>query len=103
MTGQLRLGDLPPVVLIAQLGTGGHSWAPVLDHLEGLATFIYDRPGTGDAPPRPTPNPAIPHSVFAAELASVLEQHRVPSPAVVVGHSFGSLIAAPTPQPIRTG
>ena len=93
MTAIYRVGALPPVVFIAQLGTGGDSWQPVLEHLGGLATFIYDRPGTGNAPPRPAPNPAIPHSTFAAELAELIEQHQVPSPAVIVGHSFGSLIA----------
>lgn len=93
MTIEKPGGPEPIAVFIAQLDTGGESWRPVLDHLHGISTFIYDRPGTGTAQPRPAPNPAIPHSVFAAELDEMLEQHRVPAPVVLVGHSFGSLIA----------
>lgn len=89
-----NLGGPPPVIVfIAQLGTDGESWRPVLDHLHGLPTFTYDRPGTGKAPPRPAPNPPLPYGVFAAELDELLEQHRVQAPLVLVGHSFGSLIA----------
>lgn len=88
-----RPGSYPPVIFIAQLGEGGDSWRPVLDQLPGIAAFTYDRPGTGDAPPRPAPNPALPHSAFARELAVLLEQHHLTRPAVVVGHSFGGLIA----------
>ena len=88
-----RAGSYPPVVFIAQLGTGGDSWKPVLDRLPGVAAFTYDRPGTGNAPGRPEPNPALPHSVFARELADLLEQHHLTRPAVVVGHSFGGNIA----------
>jgi pimeloyl-ACP methyl ester carboxylesterase len=80
-------------VLVAQLGTGGESWGPVIDRLAGMATFAYDRPGTGDAPPRPAPNPAIPHSVFAHELGALLEREHLTEPAVIVGHSLGGNIA----------
>lgn len=81
------------VVLIAQLGTGGDSWKPVVGRLDGIATFAYDRPGTGNAPPRPAPNPALPYSGFAAELAALLDAEQVDGPLILVGHSFGALIA----------
>lgn len=83
----------PTVVLISQLGEGAAIWKAVVDRLDGLDVFTYDRPGTGSAPPRPAPNPPIPHSVFTAELADLLEQHDVTGPIVLVGHSFGALIA----------
>ncbi|MGX6604851.1 alpha/beta fold hydrolase [Micromonosporaceae bacterium Da 78-11] len=83
----------PTVVLVAQLGTGGDSWKPVLEYLDDVATFTYDRPGTGSAPGRPAPNLAIPHSVFARELAELLDQRKIAGPLVLVGHSFGALIA----------
>jgi pimeloyl-ACP methyl ester carboxylesterase len=84
----------PTVVFIAQLGTGGDSWQPVIDHMEtGANTFTYDRPGTGSRPPRPAPNPPLPYSAFAAELEQLLEQSGITGPLVVVGHSVGSLIA----------
>jgi len=87
-------GASPPVVFIAQLGTGGASWKSVIDLLTtNPTTVVYDRPGTGDAPPRPAPNPALPYSVFADELAAQLDEHGVSGRVVVVGHSVGSLIA----------
>jgi pimeloyl-ACP methyl ester carboxylesterase len=94
MPSSLIPGADPPIVLISQMGTGGASWQPVLDALTaGATTFTYDRPGTGEAPPRPAPNPPIPYSVFAAELLHELEQADIFEPAVLVGHSVGSLIA----------
>lgn len=87
-------GVSPPVVFVAQLGTGGASWQPVIDRLATTpTTVVYDRPGTGDAPPRPAPNPSLPYSVFADELAALLDGLGVAGPVVLVGHSFGSLIA----------
>lgn len=84
----------PTVVFIAQLGTGGSSWQPVLDQLTtGSSTFTYDRPGTGKRPPRPAPNPALPYSAFADELTADLDSAGINEPVVLVGHSFGSLIA----------
>jgi pimeloyl-ACP methyl ester carboxylesterase len=86
-------GDSPSVVFIAQLGTGGTSWRPVINLLTTNPTTVtYDRP-TGNAPPRPAPNPASPYSAFADELAALLDEHGVTEPAVVVAHSVGSLIA----------
>ena len=86
-------GQSPPVVFIAQLGTGGDSWQPVIGLLTCSATTCtYDRPGTGTAPPRPAPNPPLPYSAFADELAALLADHDVVEPVVVVGHSVGDLI-----------
>lgn len=82
-----------PAVLISQLGCGANIWAPLLEHLHGLAVVTYDRPGTGDAPPRPAPNLALPPSMMADELAAHLERQNPAQPAVIVGHSYGGLIA----------
>lgn len=92
MTAHNRPGAVP-IVLIAQLGTGGDSWKPVVDLLPDTTVVTYDRPGTGDAPGRSAPNPALPYSAFARELADLLDQRGVTQPAVIVGHSFGGLIA----------
>ncbi len=87
-------GGRPTVVFVSQLGTGGTSWQPVIDRLTtGAATFVYDRPGTGTAPPRPDPNPPLAYGAMAAELAVTLGEAGVEGPLLVVGHSVGSLIA----------
>ncbi len=87
-------GESPTLVFIAQNGTGGGSWKPVIDRLTcGSAVITYDRPGTGAAPPRTAPNPPLPYSRHAAELAALLDHHQQRGPFVLVGHSVGSLIA----------
>jgi pimeloyl-ACP methyl ester carboxylesterase len=87
-------GSAPPVVFIAQLGMGGASWKPVIDLLTtSPMTVVYDRPGTGNAPPRPAPNPPLAYSVFADELAALLDERGITERAVVVSHSVGCLIA----------
>ena len=66
-------GKDPPVVFVSQMDTDGASWRSVIDRLaSGPVTVTYDRPGIGDCPPRPAPNPALPYSAFAAELVEVL-------------------------------
>jgi pimeloyl-ACP methyl ester carboxylesterase len=87
-------GAQPPIVFIAQLGGAGSGWLPVIEHLtSNSTTVIYDRPGTGDAPPRPEPNPPLPYGTFAEELTAVLDEHGIVEPAVIVGHSIGAHIA----------
>lgn len=86
--------DSPTVVFISQLGTDGATWQPVIDGIrKPVATFTYDRPGTGCCPPRLAPNPPLPYSAFAAELEVLLGDAGITGPLVVVGHSVGSLIA----------
>ncbi|MFI1995690.1 alpha/beta fold hydrolase [Actinoplanes sp. NPDC020271] len=87
MTSQL------PIVFISAMGQPGRYWQPVLDHLPGHTTITYDRPGIGATPHRPPPNPPLPYSAFADELAAHLDHRDITGPAVIVGHSIGSLIA----------
>jgi pimeloyl-ACP methyl ester carboxylesterase len=82
-----------PIVFIAALGEPGRNWQPVLDRLADLPTVTYDRPGIGDTPHRPPPNPPLPYSAFADELAALLDERGLTGPAVIAAHSIGSLIA----------
>jgi pimeloyl-ACP methyl ester carboxylesterase len=93
INADVAAGAGPPVVLVAQIGTAGSSWRPVIDLLTtGPTVVTYDRPGTGASPPRPAPNPPLPYSGFAAELVAMLDALGVAQPVVLVGHSVGSLI-----------
>ncbi len=80
-------------MFIAALGEPGRSWQPVLDRLPDLTTVTYDRPGIGGVPHRPAPNPPLPYSAFADELAALLDERDITGPAVLAAHSIGSLIA----------
>ncbi|GIM97992.1 alpha/beta fold hydrolase [Paractinoplanes toevensis] len=93
MTISMRAGDPPLIVFIAALGHGGDVWKPVIDRLPGAAVLTYDRPACGDAPPRHAPNPPLPFSAFADELAELLDGQGVTEPFVLVGHSIGGSIA----------
>ncbi len=86
-------GTDPPVVFVAQLGTPGASWQPVINLLGcGATTITYDRPGIGDSPPRPAPNPAVSYGHMATELATLLNTLGITQPVVLVGHSIGAFI-----------
>jgi pimeloyl-ACP methyl ester carboxylesterase len=86
-------GKNPPVVLVSSLGDPASYWKPVIRLLStGPRVISYDRPGIGASPPRPAPNPPVSYARFAAELAALLDHLGVSVPAVLVGHSFGSLI-----------
>jgi pimeloyl-ACP methyl ester carboxylesterase len=86
-------GRNPPVVLVSSLGDPASYWKQVIRQLgTGPRVISYDRPGIGDSPPRPAPNPPVSYGRFAAELAALLDHLGVSVPVVLVGHSFGSLI-----------
>jgi pimeloyl-ACP methyl ester carboxylesterase len=86
-------GRNPPVVLVSSLGDPASYWKQVIQRLSaGSRVISYDRPGMGASPPRPAPNPPVSYGMFAAELAALLDHLGVSVPAVLVGHSFGSLI-----------
>ncbi len=93
ISADVAAGADPPVVLVAQIGTAGESWRPVIELMvTGPTVVTYDRPGTGVSPPRPAPNLPLPYSGFAAELALMLDTLGITQPTVLVGHSVGSVI-----------
>jgi pimeloyl-ACP methyl ester carboxylesterase len=87
----VRSGDGPTVVF--ESGPGGMSldWTLVEQELAGEATTIaYDRAGTGWSDPGPIPRDA---DTIVDELHRALAASDSPTPYVLVGHSFGGLIA----------
>ncbi len=87
----VRGSGRPAVVLEAGIAASSISWSLVQDRIAEFATVAsYDRAGfgwSGSAPCRPTALSA------AEELARLLECAEIESPFVLVGHSFGGLIA----------
>jgi pimeloyl-ACP methyl ester carboxylesterase len=78
-------------VLDAALGASSLSWSLVQPELARLSRVCsYDRGGFGWSDPGPMPRTA---DRIAEELHTLLERARVPPPYVLVGHSFGGLVA----------
>jgi len=46
-----EVGDGPPALFIHGGPNSGSTWAPLLEHLEGLRCLLLDRPGTGLSEP----------------------------------------------------
>lgn len=90
--GQLQLwcgGEGPTVMFLAAIG-GDHSLLPMADRLSDQAyACFYDRPGDGPPPPD---NPRTAGS-DAADLHELLAVAEIPTPVVLVAHSYGGLIA----------
>ena len=81
----------PTIVLDAALGASSLSWSLVQPELARLSRVCsYDRGGFGWSDPGPMPRTAY---RIAEELHTLLERARVPPPYVLVGHSFGGLVA----------
>jgi len=83
-----------PVVFIPGLGdSSAESFGPVMDDLRSIAMVVgYARPGTGRSAPADDVSARGVRSA-AAELQQLLAGAAVASPRVLVGHSYGALIA----------
>ncbi|MBV2156281.1 alpha/beta fold hydrolase [Kitasatospora sp. SUK 42] len=84
-------GGVAPVVLIAGSGSSGLTWAPVLPELARHGRVVaYDRAGLGASEPDRAPGPTLDGQL--ADLAALV-RHLGAGPAVLVGHSWGGLLA----------
>lgn len=84
-------GSGPTVVFEAALGEDHTNWLPIAERLTGQAfACAYDRTGVGRSS---TPRPAHAASDHARELHELLRVAGVPRPIVIVGHSYGGLVA----------
>jgi pimeloyl-ACP methyl ester carboxylesterase len=69
-------------------------WSKVKpDFAKVTRTCFYDRPGLGRSPARGNHNQVLDAGLYAKELKALLVAAHEPGPYVVVGHSFGGLIA----------
>ena len=81
----------PSIVLDAALGGSSLSWSLVQPELARLSRVCsYDRAGFGWSDAGPMPRTA---GRIADELRTLLDRAGVPPPYLLVGHSFGGLVA----------
>ena len=86
-------GD-PTIVLIAGLDTSGTTFADLSGRLAGTArTCFYDRPGVGLSPPLAGTDPDPSPGSAAADLRGTLAAEGVEPPYVLLGWSYGGLVA----------
>jgi pimeloyl-ACP methyl ester carboxylesterase len=83
----------PTIVVIPGLHATHTMWSRVLPAFATTTrTCIYDRPGLGPSPAR-SPHRTVDAGLNARELMALLVAAHVTGPLVVVGHSYGGLIA----------
>ena len=92
-------GSGPPIVLVHGLGGSSANWRGVLRLLPGRRVLIPDLPGHGDSP---APGAASTVDTFVDGLAEAIARETA-EPALVVGHSFGGLLAARLASRSRPG
>jgi pimeloyl-ACP methyl ester carboxylesterase len=81
----------PTVVLEAGLGLNSRSWTTVqLELGQTTRTCAYDRAGTGDSDAMPGVHDA---GDEIRDLERLLDRGRIEPPYVLVGHSYGGLLA----------
>jgi pimeloyl-ACP methyl ester carboxylesterase len=84
-------GGSPVVVLEAGIAASSLSWALVAKQVAAFTTVLtYDRAGFGWSDPAPHHSTALD---AARDLALLLDKAEIPGPFLLVGHSFGGLIA----------
>lgn len=81
----------PAVVMEAGIGEPGLAWAAIQREVASFAqAVVYDRAGLGWSETSPRPRTV---TVMVEELHTLLHQAGIPSPYILVGASFGGLIA----------
>jgi len=88
-----RMGSgSPTVVLEAGWGWGRWAWNWIVAGIAAVTQVVtYDRAGLGESDPVPSAPRGAKH--MADDLTALLATAGLPGPHVVVGHSFGGLIA----------
>ncbi|HEY8168726.1 MAG: alpha/beta fold hydrolase [Candidatus Limnocylindrales bacterium] len=83
-------GDGPTVVFLSAVG-GDHSLVPIAERIQSdHRVCFYDRPGDNDTAPPDQPRDA---ASDAADLHELLGVAGIDGPVVLVGHSYGGLVA----------
>ena len=82
------------LVVVPGLGSTTAAWSSVLGNLRRFVrTCVYDRPGLGHSPNRANATQVLDAGIQAGELWALLQAAGERGPYVVLGHSYGGLIA----------
>ncbi|RAT98447.1 alpha/beta fold hydrolase [Brevibacillus sp. Leaf182] len=87
-----RKSGTPCVIFLAGMGDSGETWKIVQDRIsQEASTLSYDRAGIGTS----AVAAVVPRTCrdLAEELYDLLQEVEVEPPCVLVGHSFGGLVA----------
>jgi pimeloyl-ACP methyl ester carboxylesterase len=84
-------GDGPPVIFESGISATCLSWAQVRSEVASFArVYAYDRAWLGWSDRANSPRTTL---NLVEELHALLEAARIPTPCILVGHSFGGLLA----------
>jgi pimeloyl-ACP methyl ester carboxylesterase len=84
-------GPGPTIVFEAAAGEDHSNWLPIAERLRDRSfACVYDRTGVGRST---KPRPAASAADHAAQLHELLEAAAIPRPVLLVGHSYGGLVA----------
>lgn len=84
-------GPGPTVVFEAAVGEDHTNWLPIAERLRDRAfACVYDRTGVGRST---KPRPAMSAADHAEQLHELLATADIPRPVLLVGHSYGGLVA----------
>jgi pimeloyl-ACP methyl ester carboxylesterase len=87
---ELKGAGSPPVVFEAGIAATSLSWSAVQNEVaKSQQTIAYDRAGLGWSDPAQSWD----LTSILSDLRTLLDRAQIPSPRIVVGHSFGGLIA----------
>ena len=78
------------LVMEAGLGMDAATWSKLVPLVEGARVCTYDRAGQGKSDPAETPRTA---DDLVNDLSRLLDAAGIEPPLVLVGHSFGGLVA----------
>ena len=82
------------LVVVTGLASPASAWSSVAPGFrEATRTCFYDRPGIGASPARANKRQVLNAGLYAVELAALLHSAGEPGPYLILGHSFGGLIA----------
>lgn len=84
-------GSGRPIIFVNGMGLVAQSWERVRHGIgERYRTCIYDRAGNGYSEPAPSPRDV---TASVRELRNLIEAKQIETPVILVGHSYGGLIA----------